>query len=94
LPEYADLQVSDLVGCGVSHHVRRSTPTLVITGRHDVAASPAAGQFLAACIEGARVIELGAAHLSNMQAPVVFEEALLGHCGRGLVQRARAKPAS
>jgi 3-oxoadipate enol-lactonase len=73
---------------------RIAVPTLVITGRHDVGTPPAAGQFLAARIEGARVVELDAAHLSNIEAPVAFEEALLGHCARGLVQRARAKTAS
>jgi 3-oxoadipate enol-lactonase len=43
------------------------TSTLVISGTHDPATTPADGQFLAARIPGARYVELNAAHLSNIE---------------------------
>jgi 3-oxoadipate enol-lactonase len=41
--------------------------TLVISGKHDPATTPADGQFLAEHIAGARYAELNAAHLSNIE---------------------------
>ena len=43
------------------------TPTLVISGTHDPATTPADGQFLASHIAGARDVELNGAHLSNIE---------------------------
>jgi 3-oxoadipate enol-lactonase len=43
------------------------TPTLVISGTHDSGTSPADGKFLAKQINGARYVELDAAHLSNIE---------------------------
>ncbi len=43
------------------------TPSLVISGTHDPATTPAEGQFLAKQIQGARYVELNAAHLSNIE---------------------------
>ena len=43
------------------------TPTLVISGVHDPATTPADGRFLADHIPGARYVELNAAHLSNIE---------------------------
>src|SRR5579859_6009134 len=43
------------------------TPTLVISGAHDPATTPADGQFLANHIAGARYVELNGAHLSNIE---------------------------
>ena len=45
-----------------------STPTLVISGTHDAATTPADGRFLADGINGARYMELNAAHISNIEA--------------------------
>ncbi|HXJ04155.1 MAG TPA: 3-oxoadipate enol-lactonase [Candidatus Acidoferrum sp.] len=42
-------------------------PTLVISGTHDAATTPADGRYLAAHIAGARYAELNAAHLSNIE---------------------------
>lgn len=42
-------------------------PTLVISGKHDPATTPADGQFLANHIGGARYLELNGAHLSNIE---------------------------
>jgi 3-oxoadipate enol-lactonase len=39
----------------------------VISGKHDPATTPADGRFLAEHIEGARYVELNAAHLSNIE---------------------------
>jgi len=42
-------------------------PTLVISGTHDAATTPADGRYLADHIPGARYTELNAAHLSNIE---------------------------
>jgi 3-oxoadipate enol-lactonase len=47
-------------------------PTLVISGTHDVATTPADGRYLANQIAGARYVELDAAHLSNIEQPERF----------------------
>ena len=52
-------------------------PTLVIAGTHDLATPPAGGQYVAATIPGAALIELDAAHLSNIEQPAAFTEAVL-----------------
>ena len=52
-------------------------PTLVIAGTHDLATPPAGGQFVATSIAGAACIELDAAHLSNIEQPVLFTQAVL-----------------
>jgi 3-oxoadipate enol-lactonase len=43
------------------------TPTLVISGTHDAATTPADGQFLANQIAGAHYVESNGAHLSNIE---------------------------
>lgn len=57
------------------HDIR--APALVIAGRHDAATTAAQGRELAAGIEGARYVELDAAHLSNWERPADFTEAML-----------------
>lgn len=52
-------------------------PTLVVTGTHDVATPPAAGQWLTEAIPGARLVELDAAHLANVERAPEFTAALL-----------------
>ena len=42
-------------------------PTLVISGTHDAATTPADGRYLAERIAGAKYAELNAAHLSNIE---------------------------
>ena len=51
--------------------------TLVISGARDPVTPPADGRFLAEKIPGARYVELEAAHLSNVEAPAQFTDALL-----------------
>jgi 3-oxoadipate enol-lactonase len=55
-----------------------TVPTLVIAGAHDAATPPTDGRYLAERIQGARYVELPAAHLSNIEAAEVFNSALLG----------------
>lgn len=47
-------------------------PTLVISGTHDAATTPADGRYLAGHISTARYVELDAAHLSNIELPERF----------------------
>jgi 3-oxoadipate enol-lactonase len=54
---------------------RIHTPTLVISGTHDPATTPADGRFLAEHIPGARYIELNAAHLCNIEEADAFSHA-------------------
>jgi 3-oxoadipate enol-lactonase len=48
------------------------SPTLVIAGAQDAATPPADGRFIAQRIQGARSVELAAAHLSNIEVPERF----------------------
>ena len=48
------------------------TPTLVISGTHDVATTPHDGKFIAGRIPGARFAELDAAHLCNIEQSETF----------------------
>jgi 3-oxoadipate enol-lactonase len=61
-----------------------AAPTLVLTGADDPVVPPAAGEALAAAIQGAThtVIE-GAAHIANIEQPNAFTAALLRHLGEG-----------
>jgi 3-oxoadipate enol-lactonase len=53
------------------------TPTLVVSGTHDPAATAADGRLLAEQISGARYVELDTSHLSNIEAPAQFNDAVL-----------------
>jgi 3-oxoadipate enol-lactonase len=57
---------------------RVAAPTLIITGTHDIATPPQAGQWLAGQISGATVIQLDAAHLSNVECAGEFNRAVIG----------------
>jgi 3-oxoadipate enol-lactonase len=56
---------------------RITKPTLVIVGTHDPATPPAAGEEIARQIKGAKVVALEAAHISNIEQPKAFTEAVL-----------------
>jgi 3-oxoadipate enol-lactonase len=56
---------------------RVTAPTLVIVGKYDPATPPAAGEAIAAQIKGAKLVALDAAHISNMEQPKAFTEAVL-----------------
>ncbi len=55
---------------------RVNAPTLVISGTHDPATTPAQGRALASMIRGARYLEFDAAHLSNIEAAPQFTSAV------------------
>jgi 3-oxoadipate enol-lactonase len=55
---------------------RIARPTLVIAGTHDVPTPAAEGRKLAACVAGARYVELDAGHLSNVEAAEAFSAEL------------------
>lgn len=56
---------------------RINVPTLVIGGRQDPATPIAKSHDLANAIPGARLVELNAAHLSNIEQATAFTDALL-----------------
>jgi 3-oxoadipate enol-lactonase len=53
-------------------------PTLVIIGRHDPATTPEAGRFIHSRIPGAALATIDAAHISNIEQPAQFTDAVLG----------------
>jgi 3-oxoadipate enol-lactonase len=54
-----------------------TAPTLVIVGSQDAATPPSAGEAIARQIKGADVVSLDAAHISNMEQPKAYTEAVL-----------------
>ena len=52
-------------------------PSLMVTGAHDPATPPAEGAWLAATIPGAKLLELDAAHISNIERADAFTDAML-----------------
>ena len=57
---------------------RVTAPTLVIVGKQDPATPPVAGEEIARQIKGAKLVALDAAHISNIEQPKAFTEAVLG----------------
>ena len=57
---------------------RIKSPTLVIAGRHDMATPIAAGEFIRSKIPGASMTILDAAHISNVEQPHAFTDAVVG----------------
>lgn len=51
-------------------------PALIVTGRHDPSTSPADGRWLGEQIRGGRVVDLDAAHLSNVERAGDFNVAV------------------
>ena len=54
------------------------SPTLVITGRHDMSTPIAAGEYVRSQIPGASLTILDAAHISNVEQPHAFTETVVG----------------
>ena len=52
-------------------------PTLVVCGRHDPVTTPEHGRFIQAHVDGAQLIELEAAHLSNVETGDEFTRPVL-----------------
>jgi 3-oxoadipate enol-lactonase len=57
---------------------RIKNPTLVIAGRHDMSTPVAAGEFIRSHIPGASMTILDAAHISNVEQPHAFTDAVVG----------------
>jgi 3-oxoadipate enol-lactonase len=53
-------------------------PTLVIAGKHDPATPPEANEYIKNHIPGARIEVLDAAHISNVEQPEAYTNAVLG----------------
>ena len=51
-------------------------PTMVVAGTYDPSTPPAMGQSIAEAIRGARYVELPTAHLSNIEAAAMFNDAV------------------
>lgn len=51
-------------------------PTLIVAGSADPVTTVADSRFMQAAIAGARLAEVPASHLSNLEAPQAFDEAL------------------
>jgi 3-oxoadipate enol-lactonase len=56
---------------------RITTPTLVIVGKHDPATPPAAGEQIAKTVKNGKLVALDAAHISNVEQPKAFTDAVL-----------------
>jgi 3-oxoadipate enol-lactonase len=52
-------------------------PTLVVAGANDPVTPPSDGRFVASQIAGAQYVEVPAAHLSNVEAANLFNEAVI-----------------
>ena len=57
---------------------RVKPPTLVIIGRHDPATVPEAGEYICKNIPGAEHFMIDAAHISNIEQPHAFTDAVVG----------------
>ncbi|MBV8276263.1 MAG: 3-oxoadipate enol-lactonase [Verrucomicrobia bacterium] len=55
-----------------------SAPTLVIAGQHDTVTLPSHSELIAATVLGAKLVVLPVVHLSNLEAPDAFMNAVLG----------------
>jgi 3-oxoadipate enol-lactonase len=85
----AMLLATDRQGLAGSYAVVRDTdlrriialidrPTLVIAGQHDTVTAASHGEQIAATVPGAKLVVLPAVHLSNIEYPVEFMQAVLG----------------
>jgi 3-oxoadipate enol-lactonase len=54
-----------------------SAPTLVLAGKHDPATPPEANEYISKRIPSARLALLDAAHLSNIEQPEAYTDAVL-----------------
>ena len=61
---------------------RIKLPTLIVIGRYDPATTPEAGEFVRGRIPGAELVTIEAAHLSNIEQPAKFNNAVLEFLNR------------
>ena len=57
---------------------RITAPTLVIVGAQDPATLPSYGEEIQKMIKGSKLVSLDAAHLSNIEQPKAYTDAVLG----------------
>jgi 3-oxoadipate enol-lactonase len=62
-------------------------PTLVIAGEHDTVTSLRHGEEIAAAIPGALLRKLPVVHLSNVERPAEFVDAVLGFLAQPLASQ-------
>ncbi len=67
-----DMDQGDIIGA-------ITAPTLIIAGRHDPATTVEAAEFIRGRIQGSKVAVLEAAHISNIEQPEAYTNAVLGH---------------
>jgi 3-oxoadipate enol-lactonase len=83
---FAATPLAGYLGCGAAvrdmdHRAllpKITVPTLVIAGRHDGATPPEANEYISQHIPGAKYTTLDAAHLSNVEQPDAYTNAVLG----------------
>ena len=83
---FSETPVEGFLGCCASVRdmdFRQSTPTitaptLVIVGSQDPATPPAAGEDIHKMIKGSKLVAIDAAHLSNVEQPKAYLDAMLG----------------
>jgi 3-oxoadipate enol-lactonase len=88
---FAATPLEGYIGCGeavrdMDHRdllPKIKAPTLVIAGKHDPATPLAANEYIASHIPGAKLIVLDAAHLSNIEQPDAYADAVLNFLGAG-----------
>jgi 3-oxoadipate enol-lactonase len=83
---FAATALDGFLGCGMAvrdmdHRPllpKIKAPTLVIAGRHDGATTPEMNEYISKNIPGAKYMTLEAAHLSNVEQPQAYTDAVLG----------------
>jgi 3-oxoadipate enol-lactonase len=83
---FAATPLDGYLGCGAAvrdmdHRAllpKITVPTLVIAGQHDGATPPEANEYISQHIPGAKYMTLDAAHMSNVEQPDAYTDAVLG----------------
>ena len=65
-----DADLRDLV-----HQIHK--PVCILAGQHDLSTTMEDAEFLHHAIQGSKLVELPAAHISNVETPLLFTEAVL-----------------
>ncbi len=83
---FASTPLDGYLGCGMAvrdmdHRPllpKIKAPTLVIAGKHDGATTPEANEYISQHIPGAKYATVDAAHMSNVEQPQAYTDAVLG----------------
>jgi 3-oxoadipate enol-lactonase len=87
---FAATALDGYLGCGMAvrdmdHRPllpKITAPTLVIAGQHDPATPPEANEYISEHIPGAKYATLDAAHMSNVEQPQAYTDAVLSFLTR------------